>query len=70
MVSKICGRQPLKNLKKYGLLEADSFKRFKGCLLQILLGPFWNPLSQLCPLDNYFPVSYNLSIYQLENYSP
>ena len=36
--SKTCGRQPLKNLKGYGLLEADHtprpypFKFFKGCL--------------------------------------
>ena len=30
--SRICGRQPLKNLKGYGLL----FKIFKGCLPQIL----------------------------------
>ena len=33
--SKICGRQPLKNLK-------DSIKFFKGGLPQILLGPFLN----------------------------
>ena len=31
--SEICGRQPLKNLKCH-------FKFFKGCLPQILLGPF------------------------------
>ena len=31
---KICGRQPLKNLKGY--------KFFKGCLPQILLGPLLN----------------------------
>ena len=30
--SKICGRQPLKNLKEF----------FKGCFPQILLGPFLN----------------------------
>ena len=35
--SKICGRQPLKKLKGF----------FKGCLPQILLGPFLNTLSQL-----------------------
>ena len=54
--SKICGRQPLKNLKVYGLLkqtislQADHipssrpypFKCFKGCLPQILLSPFLN----------------------------
>ena len=37
--SKTCGRQPLKNLKGYGLL-----KIFKGCLPQMLLGPFVNTL--------------------------
>ena len=44
--SKICGRQPLKNLKRYGLPEAD-FKYFKGCLPKILLGPLLNALSHL-----------------------
>ena len=38
--SKICGRQPLKNLKGYGLLL------FKGCIPQILLGLFLNTLSK------------------------
>ena len=38
--SKICGRQPLKNLSGYGCLSKQyPFKFFKGCLLQILLGP-------------------------------
>ena len=41
--SKICGRQPLKN----------PFKFFKGCLPQILLGPFLNTLSQIS-LFTYF----------------
>ena len=46
--SKICGRQPLKNLKRYGLLKQTiSFKFFKGCLLQILLGPLLNTLFQI-----------------------
>ena len=47
--SKICGRQPLRNLKGYGLPKADynPFKFFKGCLPQILLGPFLNTLSQM-----------------------
>ena len=36
--SKISGRQPLKNLKDYGLLST-------GCLPQILLSPFLNTLS-------------------------
>ena len=48
--SKICGRQPLKNLKGYGLLkQADHtypFKFFKGCLSQILLGPLLNTRTQ------------------------
>ena len=39
--SKICGRQPLKKLKGYGPF---TFKFFKGCLPQILLGPFLNDL--------------------------
>ena len=39
--SKICGRQPSKNLKGYGL------QIFKGCLPQILLGPFLNTLTQI-----------------------
>ena len=37
--SKICGRQPLKKLNGY------PFKFFKGCLPQILLGPFLNALA-------------------------
>ena len=47
--SKICGRQSLKNLKGYGLPKADHapFKFFKGCLPQILLGPFLNTWTQL-----------------------
>ena len=43
--SKICGRQPLKNLKGYGLLP---FKFLKGYHPQILLGPSLNTLSHLC----------------------
>ena len=42
---KICGRQPLKKLKGYGLLKLTIF--FKGCLPQILLGPILNTLSQM-----------------------
>ena len=51
--SKTCGRQPFKNLKGYGLLEADHtprpypFKFFKGCLPQILPDPFSNTLPQI-----------------------
>ena len=40
--SKICGRQPLKNLK-----WPYQFKFFKGCLPQVLLGPFLNTLTQM-----------------------
>ena len=36
--SKICGRQPLKNLNFH-------FRFLKGCLPQILLGPSFNTLS-------------------------
>ena len=43
---KICRRQPLKKLKKYGLLTYP-FKFSKGSLPQILLGPFLNTLSQM-----------------------
>ena len=44
--SKICGRQPLKDLKGYRLLQQTiSFQLFKGCLPQNLLGPFLNTLS-------------------------
>ena len=38
--SKICGRQPLKDL-------SASFNFFKGCLLQILPGPFLNTLTYI-----------------------
>ena len=41
--SKICGRQSLKNLKE----RLYSFKFFKGCPPQMLLGPFLNALSHL-----------------------
>ena len=39
--SKICGRQPFKNLKGYGLRKQNFFK---GRLPQILFGPFLNTL--------------------------
>ena len=42
---KICRRQPLKNLKGYGLPYL--FKFFKGCLLQILIGSFLNTWLQV-----------------------
>ena len=47
--SKICGMQPLKMLKWYGLLKriiSLHFKLFKACIPQILLGQFLNNLSQ------------------------
>ena len=44
--SKICGRQPLKNLK---YSRPYHFKLFKGCLQQILLGPFSNSLFHMYP---------------------
>ena len=50
-ISKICGRQPLKNLKGWWdmvcLSRPYPFKLFKGCLPQILLGPFMNTLSHM-----------------------
>ena len=46
--SKICERQPLQNLKRYGLLSRPyPFKFFKGCLPQILLGLLLNTLYQI-----------------------
>ena len=46
--SKICGRQPVKNLKWYGLLRKTiSLQVFKGYSPQILFGPFLNTLTQL-----------------------
>ena len=41
--SKICGRQPLKNLK--GMASLSKF--FKGCLPQILFGPLLNTLTRM-----------------------
>ena len=51
--SKICGRQPLKTLKRYGLLDmiclrrSYPFKLFKGCPPQIFFGPLLNTSSQI-----------------------
>ena len=46
--SKICGRQPLKNLKWLVCLgKSYHFKLFKGCLPQILLDTFLNTLTQI-----------------------
>ena len=45
--SKICGRQPFKKLKGYGLLSTPYPFKFvcQGCLPQILFGPLLNTLS-------------------------
>ena len=42
--SKICGRQPFKKFEEVwsALGRPHPFKYFKGCLPQILLGPFLN----------------------------
>ena len=40
--SKICGSQPLKNLK-----NLKNFEYFKGCLPQILHGPFLDTLTHM-----------------------
>ena len=46
--SKICERQPLKNLKWHGLpKQTISLQIFKDCLPQILLGLFSNTLPQI-----------------------
>ena len=48
--SKISERQPLKNLKGYGVLKRPySFKFFEDCLSEILLGPFLNTLFDIGP---------------------
>ena len=44
--SKICAKQPLENLKWYGLPKQSTFLK-AGCFLQISLGPFLNTLTQL-----------------------
>ena len=58
--SKICGRQPIKNLKEYSLVRGlvclsrpYPFKFFKGCLLQILLGPFFNTVPHFSVQNQY-----------------
>ena len=42
--SKICGRQPL---TKFAQSRPYTLKSFKGCLPQILLGPFFNTLTHI-----------------------
>ena len=44
--SKICGRQPLK-IWKIWYEQTISLQFFKDCVLQNLLGPFLNTLSQM-----------------------
>ena len=44
--SKIYGKQPLKKFKPVGSVPYY-FKSFKGCLPQILLGPFLKSFSHL-----------------------
>ena len=47
--SKICGRQHLKKFEvTYG-----HFKIFKGCLSQILLGPFLNTSSHILSAEGF-----------------
>ena len=46
-LSKICGKQPLKNLNMVCLCRPYHFKFFKSCLPQILLDPFLNILSRI-----------------------
>ena len=46
-LSKICGRQALKNLKGYGLVKQAISLQILGCLPQFLLGPFLNNLSYI-----------------------
>ena len=53
--SKVCGSQPLKDLKGY------PFKFFKGCLPQILFGPFLNALSHIS-IRNMFRIRINISL--------
>ena len=50
--SKICGRQPLKNLKGYMvcLSKLYPFKFVKGCVPQILLGPLLNTWTHISHL--------------------
>ena len=56
--SEICGRQPLKNLKRYGLPKQTSrpylFTFFKGCLPQISLAPFLNTLPHIIVIYNSY----------------
>ena len=52
-LNKICGRQRLKNLKRYGLPK-HHFKFCKGCLPQILLGLFLNTLTHINTVTTTF----------------
>ena len=53
-LSKICGRQPLKNLKcMVCLSRLYRIKYFKGCRPQILLGPILNILTHIYVLHPF-----------------
>ena len=66
---KICGSQPLKNDMVY-LSRPYIFNFFKGCLPQILLGPFLNFLSHLYAKIYRFlsPVSHFSYCFLLANF--
>ena len=56
--SKICGKQPYRLFRQY------SFKFFKGCLHQILVGPFLNTLTHISfakniNIDHFIKYSYS-----------
>ena len=62
--SEIYGRQPLKNLKGYGVLKKTiSLKIFKGYLPQNLLGPFLNTLSQIMYTSNNQGIQKSLQMF-------
>ena len=58
--SKICGRQPLKNMKWYMvcLNRSNQFKFFKGCLSQILPCPSFNTLSHYLRIKHLMSSAY------------
>ena len=71
--SKTCGRQPLKNLKRYDLLKICfswpyHFKFFKGCLPQILLSPFLNTLSHIFGWNSWVLYFGNSTIYVISSF--
>ena len=52
--NKICGKQSLKKLRLYGPYRPYHLKFFKGCLPQILPGPFLNTLLKERLWHKYF----------------